>query len=129
MSISHDQCFGQMIKTIAATGENVLAAVVSADGLVLKSNVDEETEAQLAAVSTILLSQGFRVLNAGGKKDVVQTLISAGSESAVAVTPILHNAFLVARIADKNKINLLVKASLEEVDRLQSLIKNKEITF
>ncbi|HNF87440.1 MAG TPA: hypothetical protein PLC94_12555, partial [bacterium] len=62
MIASHDQYFGEIIRTVEAIAPQTLVAVISWEGLVLRSNVsDEHVEGQFGALASVFLDQGKRM--------------------------------------------------------------------
>ena len=135
MIASHDQYFGEIIRTVEAIVPQTLVAVISWEGLVLRSNVsDEHVESQFGALASVFLDQGKRMFTIpfDGKKpqpDTVQTMVTVGTKHVIIMTQLLPGILLAVSSDDKSKINTFRTCTLEEVDKLHAMIAKKEIIF
>lgn len=134
--ISHKAFFDQVILNIEKIAAGTSVAIVSSDGLVLHSNVKDETaEAQLGSFSSVFLDEGKKIFSVPpsqtteGVKEDIQTTVTVGAKRVFVLTQLLSDAFLVILGEDKSKTNDFLKRSLEESDRLRSLIQKQEIIF
>lgn len=134
--ISHKQFFDQVILNIEKIASGSSVAIVSSDGLVLHSNVKDETaEAQLGSFSSVFLDEGKKIFSvpasnsAEDVKEDIQTTVTVGAKRVFVLTQLLADAFLVILGEDKSKTNEFLKRSLEESDRLQTMIRKQEIVF
>lgn len=134
--ISHKDFFDQVISTIEKISAGTSVAIVSSDGLVLHSNIKDETaEAQLGSFSSVFLDQGKKIFtvppsdNGESFKEDIQTTVTVGAKRVFVLTQLLEDAFLAILGEDKSKTNEFLKRSLEESDRLQAMIQKQEIAF
>jgi predicted regulator of Ras-like GTPase activity (Roadblock/LC7/MglB family) len=137
MAIPHHSYFEQVISSIQALSSEMIVAIVSLDGLVLSSNVtDPSKEAELSSFASTFFDYGKRMVaipastgNGNGRSDTVQTMVTVGAERFVVITHLLAEVVLIVVSEDKTRVNAVLKKSLEEIDRVNSLIQKKEILF
>jgi predicted regulator of Ras-like GTPase activity (Roadblock/LC7/MglB family) len=134
--ISHKEFFDQAITHLEKIAPGTSVVIVSSDGLALHSNVkDEDAEAQLGSFASVFLDHGKRIFSvpastsSDGVREDIQTTVTVGAKRVFVLTQLLADAFLVVLGEDKTKTNEFVKKSLEESDRLKSMISKKEIYF
>ncbi|KAB2880543.1 hypothetical protein F9K33_05035 [bacterium] len=134
--ISHKDFFDQVIVNIEKIAAGTSVAIVSSDGLVLHSNVKDETaESQLGSFSSVFLDEGKKIFSVPADnstesaKEEIQTTVTVGGKRVFVLTQLLNDAFLVILGEDKSKTNEFLKRSLEESDRLQAMIQKEEIAF
>lgn len=134
--ISHKDFFDQVIVNIEKIAAGTSVAIVSSDGLVLHSNVKDETaESQLGSFSSVFLDEGKKIFSVPAAnstesaKEEIQTTVTVGGKRVFVLTQLLNDAFLVILGEDKSKTNEFLKRSLEESDRLQAMIQKEEIAF
>lgn len=134
--ISHKEFFDQVITSIEKIAPGTSVVIVSSDGLVLHSNVKDETaESQLGSFSSVFLDEGKKIFSVPAsdsseeKKEEIQTTVTVGAKRVFVLTQFLQDVFLAVLGEDKSKTNEFLKRSLEESDRLQAMIRKEEIVF
>jgi predicted regulator of Ras-like GTPase activity (Roadblock/LC7/MglB family) len=137
MALSHHKYFEQITAEITTLASNTTVAIVSIDGMVLDSNIpDGALEAQLSSFASVYLDYGKKMLaipardgQRNAAPDKVQTTVTVGAERFIIITQLVADAMLIIVGEDKTKLNDILKKSLEEIDHVNSMIREKEILF
>lgn len=122
--MTHYEIFQQMLADIAQTAPAVEAAVVSHDGLVLISNIsDLHKESHLAAYASVFMEYGNRMIQLPGntKHSPVEISLNVTADAYILVTRLDNRLMLVVQATDREYIAPLMKQTLKQIERMQSL--------
>ncbi len=133
--ISHKTYFDTVINEVAAAGKGLTAMIVSDDGLVLDSNTeDAHAEAQLAALASIYLEFGQRMMDvpgfteaASGTEAPMLINLSVSPARFIILTRLSETLVLIVTAENKSLIAEAMKRSLGQAERLTAMVRNQEI--
>jgi len=109
-------------KLLKRTPDIQVAAVVSAEGLMMMSAPDYEDEELLAALASSMMFQGERVVKDLGKGNLEQVLVK-GKDGYVVAQNIGEDAALVVLTHPGGKLGLLFLELKHTVRELESVLK------